>query len=77
MKSNPAWGMGTANRTGFNSRKDRDFQSISPATYDSSKVNLKKKNPAFSFGARTNMENTKLNVPGSGSYEIKSKMVES
>jgi len=23
------------------------------------------------------MENTKLNVPGSGSYEIKSKMVES
>ncbi len=34
----------------------------------------KKKEPSFSMGAKVQTENTKLNVPGAGQYEIPSKV---
>lgn len=36
----------------------------------------KKKEPSFSMGAKVQTENTKLNVPGAGTYESPSKLVE-
>ena len=58
---------------GVESRKDRDLLHVGPGSYQ---MNLsdKKKEPAFSMGAKVQTENTKLNVPGAGQYEIPSKV---
>lgn len=70
----PAFSMGKDKR-GVQSRKDRDYKQVGPGSYS---LNLtdKKKEPSFSMGAKVQTENTKLNVPGAGQYEIPSKIVE-
>ena len=55
-------------------RNDRDFKMVGPGNYSPSLAD-KKKDPSFSFGGKTRNENTKLNVPGAGSYELPSKVI--
>lgn len=51
-------------------RKDRDLRGVSPGSYDFNLTD-KKKEPVFSMGAKFQSENTKLKVPGAGSYDPK------
>ena len=71
----PAFSMGKLKRE-KETRNDRDFKQIGPGSYTVSMAD-KKKEPAFSMGARTKIEQNKLNVPGAGSYVPPSKIVES
>lgn len=71
----PAYGFGKEKRSN-ETRKDRDLKQVGPGSYGFTLAD-KKKEPAFSMGAKVATENTKLNVPGAGSYEAKSKLVES
>jgi hypothetical protein len=54
-------------------RKDRDLKAVGPGSYN---MNLsdKKKDPSFSMGAKVQTENTKLNVPGAGTYNPPSRV---
>ena len=51
-------------------RKDRDLRGVSPGSYNFTLTD-KKKDPSFSMGAKFQTENTKLKVPGAGSYDPK------
>lgn len=87
----PAFSMGTAKRGKFPNqlintncfeclekvtRNDRDSKQLGPNAYNVTMAD-KKKEPSFSMGARTRSENTKLVVPGAGSYAPPSKIIES
>lgn len=71
----PAFSMGTAKREKV-TRNDRDSKQLGPNAYNVTMAD-KKKEPSFSMGARTCSENTKLVVPGAGSYAPPSKIIES
>ena len=62
--------------TGHEPRKDRDLKMVGPGNYNPSLAD-KKREPAFSMGAKVQTENTKLNVPGAGSYNPPSKVSQS
>ena len=57
-------------------KKDRDLKQVGPGSYGFTLAD-KKKEPSFSMGAKVQTENTKLNVPGAGSYDLPQKLVES
>ena len=59
--------------TGHEPRKDRDLKAVGPGSYGFTLAD-KKKDPSFSMGAKVQTENTKLNVPGAGSYDPPSKV---
>mmetsp|Transcript_24437 Transcript_24437/g.28772 ORF Transcript_24437/g.28772 Transcript_24437/m.28772 type:complete len:110 (+) Transcript_24437:34-363(+) len=71
----PAFSIGKDRREN-STRKDRDLKAVGPGSYN---MNLsdKKKDPSFSMGAKVQTENTKLNVPGAGTYNPPSRIVES
>lgn len=71
----PAFSIGKDKRTNV-IRKDRDLAGVAPGSYNSNLAD-KKKEPAYSMGAKVQSENTKLVVPGAGTYESPSKIVES
>lgn len=48
---------------------------VGPGNYSPSLAD-KKKDPSYSFGGKSQVENSKLNVPGAGSYEMPSKIIE-
>jgi len=76
MSSPPAFSMGKSQRSDSVTKKDRDLAQVGPGSYQASLID-KKREPSFSMGARVQAENTKLNTPGAGSYEAKSKILES
>jgi len=51
-------------------RKDRDQKFVGPGSYNSSLAD-KWKEPKYSMGAKFQTENTKLDVPGAGTYQHK------
>ena len=61
---------------GKETRNDRDFKGVGPGSYRPSMAD-KHSDPSYTIGAKVQTENSKLNVPGAGSYEQPSKLLES